>query len=268
MLLYGFWWEPDSLRLHEYDIALDVPALKGLSIAVIADLHAGAPYIDAAKIDRVVAATNAARPDLILLAGDYVSDRADGSLRLPLDVIAEHLKGLDAPLGVYAVLGNHDMTVGRRRVTAALGRAGILTLRDAHVAIGRAAGTVVIAGFGDPPRLFDETGRKVRGEKLLRRRFEQAQPFGEVFRLDHSRLLLVDPHMGGDRPPLVAAGRQHHRRPEIAHHLQMWRPIRTDHLFEDGSQRRMLADPGIEGRDQIFDLALGRERGGRVHDPR
>jgi predicted MPP superfamily phosphohydrolase len=153
VLLYGFWWEPDSLRLHEYDIALDVPALKGLSIAVIADLHAGAPYIDAAKIDRVVAATNAARPDLILLAGDYVSDRADGSLRLPLDVIAEHLKGLDAPLGVYAVLGNHDMTVGRRRVTAALGRAGILTLRDAHVAIGRAAGTVVIAGFGDPPRL-------------------------------------------------------------------------------------------------------------------
>jgi predicted MPP superfamily phosphohydrolase len=101
----------------------------------------------------VVALTNAARPDLILLAGDYVSDRADGSLRLPLDTIAEHLKGLEAPLGVYAVLGNHDMTVGRRRVTAALGRAGILMLRNAHVAIGRPGGALVIAGFGDPPRL-------------------------------------------------------------------------------------------------------------------
>jgi predicted MPP superfamily phosphohydrolase len=166
VLLYGFWWEPDSLRLHEYDIALDVPALKGLSIAVIADLHAGAPYIDAAKIDQVVARTNAARPDLILLAGDYVSDRADGSLRLPLDVIAEHLKGLSAPLGVYAVLGNHDMTVGRRRVTAALGQAGILILRNAHVAIGRTAGTLVIAGFGDPPRL-DRTLAGLDGSKVI-----------------------------------------------------------------------------------------------------
>jgi predicted MPP superfamily phosphohydrolase len=153
VLLYGFWWEPDSLRLHEYDIALGIPALKGLRIAVIADLHAGATYIDAAKIDRVVALTNAARPDLILLAGDYVSDRADGSLRLPLETIAAHLKGLEAPLGVYAVLGNHDTVVGRRRVAAALGQDGILMLRNMHVVIGRPAGPLVVAGFGDPPRL-------------------------------------------------------------------------------------------------------------------
>ena len=139
--------------MREYDIALNVPALKGLRIAVIADLHAGAPYIDTAKIDRVVALTNAARPDLILLAGDYVSDRGDGSLRMPLDTIAAHLRDLQAPLGVYAVLGNHDMMANRRRVTAALGQDGILMLRDMHVVIGRPAGPLLLAGFGDPPRL-------------------------------------------------------------------------------------------------------------------
>jgi len=147
LLLDAFWREPDSLRVRDYDVALDAPALKGLTIAVIADLHAGAPYIDAAKIDAVVAQTNAARPDLILLAGDYVSDREDRSLRMPLEEIAGHLKGLDAPLGVYAVLGNHDDRAGARRVTAALSQAGIFVLNNSHVVVGRAAGPLILAGI-------------------------------------------------------------------------------------------------------------------------
>lgn len=147
LLLDAFWWEPDSLRLTEYDLTVEAPALKGLRIAVIADLHAGAPYIDAAKIDAVVAATQAARPDMILLAGDYVSDRQDGSLRMPLDEIARHLRGLEAPLGVYAVMGNHDDAVGARRVTAALGQDGILVLNNTHAVISRTDGAVVLAGI-------------------------------------------------------------------------------------------------------------------------
>jgi predicted MPP superfamily phosphohydrolase len=151
VLLYAFWWEPDSLRVTEYDLTADAPALKGLTIAVIADLHAGAPYMDGARIDRVVALTGAARPDLILLAGDYVSERGDGSLRMPLAEIAAHLRGLEAPLGVYAVLGNHDLAAGGRRVAAALNQAGILVLNNAHVVIGRAAGPLVLAGLGERP---------------------------------------------------------------------------------------------------------------------
>ncbi len=147
MVLYGFWWEPDSLRVTAYDVTVDAPALKGLTIAVIADLHAGAPWIDEAKIDVVVAATNAAHPDLILLAGDYVSDRSDGSLAMPLDIIADHLKGLDAPLGVYAVLGNHDDNVGGRRVAAALAQAGILFLNNTHAVVGRSQGSLILAGI-------------------------------------------------------------------------------------------------------------------------
>lgn len=158
LLLYGFWWEPESLRVTQYDLRLDAPALKGLTIAVIADLHAGAPYIDEAKLDAVVARTNAARPDLILLAGDMVSDRDDGKLRMALDTIAGHLKDLEAPLGVYAVIGNHDAMAGRRVVTAALARVGILTLNNAHAVIGRPAGPLVLAGFGEHPDIARALG--------------------------------------------------------------------------------------------------------------
>ncbi|MGL1617805.1 metallophosphoesterase, partial [Vibrio parahaemolyticus] len=76
---------PTSLRVRDERLALrSAPApLAGLRIAVISDLHAGAPYIDAAKIDRVVALSNAEQPDLVLLTGDvFVNDVIGGH---PLD---------------------------------------------------------------------------------------------------------------------------------------------------------------------------------------
>lgn len=155
--------------MREYDLSLDAPALKGLTIAVIADLHAGAPWIDEAKIDAVVARTNAARPDLILLAGDYVSDRDDGSLRMPLDVIAEHLKDLEAPLGVYAVLGNHDHQADGRRVAAALSQAGIFVLNNIHAVVSRPQGPLILAGIDTftGPRDGREALRGLSRESVL-----------------------------------------------------------------------------------------------------
>jgi len=81
-----------------------VPApapLGGLTVAVIADLHGGSPYIDEAKIDRVVALTNAARPDLIVLTGDYVVGvrKKYSGRRIGIETITAHLKALRALLG-------------------------------------------------------------------------------------------------------------------------------------------------------------------------
>lgn len=150
MLLLGaaFWIVPDSLQVTEYDVATDAAPLKGLRIAVISDLHAGASYIDERKLDEVVRLTNAANPDLILLAGDYVSERGDGSLRMPLDTIAAHLKGLDARLGVYAVLGNHDMLAGREPIMGMLSQAGVVLLDNVYSVIGRSQGPLVLMGLG------------------------------------------------------------------------------------------------------------------------
>jgi hypothetical protein len=155
----GFWLEPSSLRLTRYDVPLDVPQWKGLTIAVISDLHAGAPYIDTAKIDQVVAMTNAARPDLILLTGDYVVTGVLGGHHMAIEEIAAHLKPLHAPLGVYAVLGNHDHWEDADHIAAVLTKAGIPDFENAHIVIPSPRGPLTLVNIGDyhsgaahPPR--------------------------------------------------------------------------------------------------------------------
>lgn len=80
-----------------------------LRIGVIADLHACEPWMNAARIEAIVAAANALRPDMFVLLGDFV-EGLHGFLAspLPLDQWAGPLGDLEAPLGTYAVLGNHD----------------------------------------------------------------------------------------------------------------------------------------------------------------
>lgn len=160
LALDGFWLEPSSLRLARYEIPLDVPQLKGMTIAVISDLHAGAPFIDAAKIDRVVAMTNAARPDLILLTGDFVITAVLGGHHMPIEEIAAHLRPLHAPLGVYAVLGNHDRGQGGGgHIAAVLTKAGMPDFENAHIVIPSPRGPLTLVNIGDyhsgaahPPR--------------------------------------------------------------------------------------------------------------------
>ncbi len=150
LALYGLWLEPSSLRLVRHDIPAPAP-LKGLKIAVIADLHGGSPYIDEDKIDQVVALTNAARPDLVLLTGDYVTSvaRKFGGRHMSVESIAAHLAALRAPLGIHGVIGNHDRWENADRVASALRNAGIGMLENAHVAIPSPHGDLYLVGIGD-----------------------------------------------------------------------------------------------------------------------
>lgn len=83
------------------------PALH-LRIAVIADLHACKPWMDLPRIEEIVARTNALKPDLVLLLGDYQASYRWKSGLLPVDVLAGALAQFRAPLGTHAILGNHD----------------------------------------------------------------------------------------------------------------------------------------------------------------
>jgi predicted MPP superfamily phosphohydrolase len=148
----AFWLEPSSLRLEQHDVAVpDAPVLKGLRIAVISDLHGGSNFIGGEKIDRVTRLTNAAHPDIILLTGDYVVSihRLLGAHHIPIEAIVAHLKPLHAPLGVYAVIGNHDRWEDAARITRAFEHAGIGVLENAPVAIRTARGVLHLAGIGD-----------------------------------------------------------------------------------------------------------------------
>src|SRR5258705_13852843 len=108
--LWTFCIEPASLSVVEHRLEADdwPPALAGLRIAVLADLHVGSPWNGLDKLARIVAETNAAGPDVVLLAGDYVIKGVIGGSFVTPEEIASRLRELRAPLGVYAVLGNHD----------------------------------------------------------------------------------------------------------------------------------------------------------------
>jgi predicted MPP superfamily phosphohydrolase len=161
--VYGFFIEPAQLRLARYDVALShAPDLKGLKIAVISDLHGGAPFIDGAKIAAVVAMTNAEKPDLILLTGD-LNAHVFGSRGMPIAEVIERLKPLSAPLGVHAVIGNHDRLEGAQRVTALLERAGIPVLENASTLLHTSRGAFYLVGIGDAHKRADDPALALSG---------------------------------------------------------------------------------------------------------
>ena len=150
----ALWWEPRHVRLTRRAVALPrwPEPLDGLRVAVIADLHTGAPHVTLAKVSRVVERVNAERPDLVALLGDYVDTRVAGATRVAPAAVASALGRLRAPLGVAAVLGNHDWAEGGREIGSALAGAGIAVLENEAMHAGRGlwVAGVADAGMRDP----------------------------------------------------------------------------------------------------------------------
>jgi predicted MPP superfamily phosphohydrolase len=124
-------------------------ALDGLRVAVIGDLHAGAPHVDERKLGRIVDKVNAMEPDLVALVGDYADPTVPFGEPVSPERVADVLAGLSAPLGVFAVLGNHDWLHYGSRVPQALRRAGIEVLENDAVAVEHRGSIVWVAGLAD-----------------------------------------------------------------------------------------------------------------------
>src|SRR6266550_494269 len=101
--IWGFLIEPNRLTIHQETVEIDnwPRELSGLRIAVISDIHTGAPFINDQKLKDIVDRTNSLNPDLIVLLGDYMSPNSWHSHRVEPEVTATDLKSLKAPLGVY-----------------------------------------------------------------------------------------------------------------------------------------------------------------------
>lgn len=125
------------------------PADRKLTIAVIADLHAGGPNVGRARIEQLVAATNALRCDLVVLLGDFFATHRFVTEVVPHDVWAGILGGLKAPLGVYAILGNHDWWHDVEGARRALEAAHIPVMENDAVLLGEKDSRFWLAGIGD-----------------------------------------------------------------------------------------------------------------------
>lgn len=198
LMLWAFWLEPSSLRVVEHELSLQRwPAQQnGLRIAVISDIHAGAPYMGEAKLHRIVEETNAARPVLILLAGDYVIHHILGGRYIAPEITVRILSGLRAPLGVYAVLGNHDIE-DDGVVRDAFTGSNIVLMDDQLRRINHGAHQFWLAGFGHFPQGQPNVARTLAG-------VNDAAP---VIGFTHSPVLFTD--QPDPRPNLLIAGHTH-----------------------------------------------------------
>ena len=157
---YGVGIEPLlRLRVARYQITPpNWPAGFELKLAVIADLHASDPWMSPAHIESVVAHTNALNADAVVMLGDYVAGHRYMVRQVPAAVWASTLAQLRAPLGVHAILGNHDywddrdvQREGRGKTVAhrALEAAGIPVYENDVVRLTKGRHAFWLAGLGD-----------------------------------------------------------------------------------------------------------------------
>ncbi len=136
-----------TIRTHGYEVWLRQAAGKedpdSLQIGLISDLHLGY-IVGESHLEKIVAAVNAANPDIVCIAGDIF----DGDITSLKDYSAlQKLFGeFNAPYGVYACLGNHDAGAGYEQMMEFLSGAGVTVLQDEAVVID---GRIVLAGRRD-----------------------------------------------------------------------------------------------------------------------
>jgi len=193
---YGFLIEP-MLRLRVRRWRISPPGWTGgpLKVAVLADLHAGEPWVSLDRVRRIVARTNALGADLIVILGDLPAGHRFVSRAVPLADVTEALSHLGAPLGVHAILGNHDWWDDRAAqargggpslVAGLLQAAGIPVLQNRALRIspGPAGSTFWLAGVDDQ-LAFPQGGGRFAGLDDLSGTLSQITDDAPVILLAH-----------------------------------------------------------------------------------
>lgn len=146
--------EQSSLQVVRVPLSLPAWSASPLRVVVASDFHAGAPDVGVDELRGIAELINQQEPGLVLLAGDFIDREVELSVAISHERVAGALSSLSAPLGVFAVLGNHDWTHGGERMAAALTGVGIRVLENEAVAVR----DFWLAGLGDRDGAFDDLG--------------------------------------------------------------------------------------------------------------
>jgi len=142
---YASLFEITNYELTETDIFIrELPAaFEHFRIVQVSDVHHSS-LVSLEEVRRVAELAQSARPDMLVLTGDYTTAR-----RSYIEPCAEVLGTLRAPAGVWAVLGNHDHYTDGELTRRALKRRGIGVLDNAHTEVTRGADALQLAGVDD-----------------------------------------------------------------------------------------------------------------------
>lgn len=157
---YALWYEPAmQLRVVRWDLRR--PDWRGrgpVRLVVISDLHAGWPHVSLGRVSRIVDRARSLNPDVAILLGDYSAAHPWTWGHTGKREIVDRLRHFTAPLGNYAVIGNHDWwqdadaqrkQQGPVEAERELIRAGIPVLDNRSVRLGSRAGGFWLAGVAD-----------------------------------------------------------------------------------------------------------------------
>ncbi len=235
-----FWgWLVGQHRVEVERLDLPLPglpdALAGLRVAQISDLHIGI-QLRAPLLARLVERVNALEPDLIVITGDIFD--FDPSY---IEEGCRELAKLEAPLGVYAVLGNHDVYTGADAVARGLETfTAIRLLRDAWLRIASNGAELALAGVEDPGRGWNE--RDATHDALERIAAEIPPDLARLLLIHRPSYFAQASRLGF---PLSLAGHTHGGQialPAPAQHQNVSRLISrwTRGLFRDGDTGALL----------------------------
>ena len=121
--------------------------LNGLKVALVADIHYAGGAIENWRVDNIIKKTNDAKPDIIILLGDYM--QAGSRRNINVDFLSKRLKRLSAPLGVYAIFGNHDSYIPRNFVRDMLTKANIVVLENSNTKVSTPKGDFYLSAIAD-----------------------------------------------------------------------------------------------------------------------
>jgi len=183
--------EAQSLKVTRY--APQPPAWPShyrLSVTVIADIHAGGPNMTVSHVRRVVDVANELKSDLVVLLGDYIATYRFVNVRMPNRIWAAELARLTAPLGTWAVLGNHDWWQDAIGIRTSLNAVGIPVLENDAVLLGAAGAQFWLAGLGDQ-RAYRLGHGRFRGVDDLPRTLAQIRTDDPVLLMAHEPDIFV-----------------------------------------------------------------------------
>ncbi|MBS2011738.1 MAG: metallophosphoesterase family protein [Deltaproteobacteria bacterium] len=179
------------LQVVRHTVVAQTGIDRPLRIGFVSDLHAG-PTTHPSLLEAAAAALHEERPDVLLLGGDFVFLSARYA-----DRAAALVRDVRAPLGKWAVLGNHDLWADDRHITRALEAAGVRVLVNETARLPAPFDRVAVCGVDDP----------WTGSRDGRRAFEGAKADDFRILLAHAPAALLN--IGDERFDLGMCGHTH-----------------------------------------------------------
>ncbi len=146
-------------------------SLAGLTIAHLSDLHIGL-WTTPDDVGRTLEVTRDLKPDLVVITGDIIEHNPSYA-----SVLTKRLGMISgAPLGVFGIIGNHDVYTGAEAVAAGLEQGGINMLRNTHSSMQPEGLPLLLVGIDDPGRHWAGSGGPLPLEAALAGRPEGLFP--------------------------------------------------------------------------------------------